>query len=180
MSEKWLLVGLVGRTHGLRGGFIVAQRDMPIQIPSSVNATELKTIKIGSELTKAKSYQLLQHHNHGDRTILFCKELESPEQVKIVQGSRIWLPRSLIVEENAPEILWGDLIGRKILDANEQLCSEVLAIHNYGASDIVEIKCDPKAILLPLTAQYFDLDFGETAKPLKMLITLKDAQEYFT
>jgi ribosomal 30S subunit maturation factor RimM len=113
MSEKLLLVGLVGRTHGLRGGFIVAQRDKPIQFSPSRNNTELKIIKIGSELTKAKSYQLVQHHNHGDRTILFCKELASPEQVKIVQGARIWLPRSLIVEEDAPEILWGDLMAER-------------------------------------------------------------------
>jgi 16S rRNA processing protein RimM len=162
-KNHWVQLGTIGKPHGLRGGFFVSGRSS--LLPKGVKTLVLNPDKQNLQLVM-KSQRL-----QSSRVVVFCDELNSPEDVKIYSGQTLWCARSEI-KLNEREYLWADLIGCKVVDAKGILMGSIVRVENYGASDIVTIKADKSEqhVSIPFVSSYFQMDFGPLDDEISLLV----------
>jgi 16S rRNA processing protein RimM len=75
------------------------------------------------------------------------------EQADALRGTTLYVDRAKLPSLPDDEFYHADLIGLDVFDTGGVLVGKVLAVHNHGAGDLLEIKPNgPKdAILLPFT-----------------------------
>ena len=131
-QRNLVLVGLLGRPYQLNGHIqLNSYCDNPSDIAdfSALYTTE------GSEPLKIKSVKVTPK-----RMIVRIEGVHSKEEAESFSGIQLWAKRSEFPELNEDEYYHSDLVGLKVFDHADQKSGEVVAIHNYGAGDFLEIK----------------------------------------
>lgn len=161
--KTWLHIGKVGRAQGLSGAFFVVGRE-------GVLPTTLRQLRIGSTEQAATAYTVSQVRSHGDKHIVQLKELTQREQVEAIKHQSIWAPRKQL-GITADEWTWDDLVGLDVYSSDDVLMGQIVAINNFGASDILEITDkDQRHLAVPLANIYVDLEQCD-GQNLKLLVT---------
>ena len=75
------------------------------------------------------------------------------EQADALKGTRLFAPRTRLPPLEAEEYYHADLIGLEARDTGGAMVGHVSAVHNHGASDLLEISGPglKSALLLPFT-----------------------------
>jgi 16S rRNA processing protein RimM len=70
-----------------------------------------------------------------------------------LRGTSLFVPRDRLPQLPDDEFYHADLIGLSAYDTGGELLGKVIAIHNHGAGDIIEISSlrHKSALLLPFT-----------------------------
>ncbi|WP_407876349.1 ribosome maturation factor RimM [Qipengyuania nanhaisediminis] len=108
----------------------------------------------GGALTLTK----LRPDNKGGAIARFaeCRDRTAAEKLR---GTVLTVPRQQLPELGEGEYYHADLIGLTAETDKGRRVGAVIAVHNFGATDIVEIALDPppakgmKAIMVPVTRQ---------------------------
>ncbi|QMW23496.1 ribosome maturation factor RimM [Sandaracinobacteroides saxicola] len=78
-------------------------------------------------------------------------ELGSREAAESARGTLLTAPRSALPPLAEGEYYWHDLIGLPVVTPDGTPAGSVVAVENYGASDLLDIeKPDGKRVLVPL------------------------------
>ncbi|MDO9524893.1 MAG: ribosome maturation factor RimM [Gemmobacter sp.] len=79
--------------------------------------------------------------------------IDTREQAEALKGLRLYADRSKLPALDDDEYYHADLIGLSVLDTGGTLIGTVQAVHNHGASDILEVMGPgmKDALLLPFT-----------------------------
>jgi 16S rRNA processing protein RimM len=106
----------------------------------------------------ALTLEKLRPDNKGGAIARFAQVRGRTEAEKL-RGTVLSIPREALPELAADEYYHADLIGLGVeTDAGERL-GTLIAVHNFGATDIVEIALDPppekgqKTLMVPMTRQ---------------------------
>jgi 16S rRNA processing protein RimM len=77
----------------------------------------------------------------------------SRDEAEALRGTSLYVPRDRLPALPDDEFYHADLIGLSAFDAGGALLGRVIAIHNHGAGDIIEISpaSHKSALLLPFT-----------------------------
>jgi len=70
-----------------------------------------------------------------------------------LKGSELYVPRTALPEIEPQEFYHADLLGLRAEDTEGRSIGKVIAIHNFGASDVIEIARDDGdgTVLMPFT-----------------------------
>ncbi|MDB5500834.1 MAG: rRNA processing protein RimM, partial [Tardiphaga sp.] len=80
------------------------------------------------------------------------KGVASREDAERLNGVELYIPREKLPDTGDGEYYHADLIGLKAVDAAGASIGRVVAIHNFGAGDIIEIAPpEGNTLLLPFT-----------------------------
>lgn len=124
----------------------------------------LKLLGEGLEALKAHSsfnegtltLKSVRSDNKGGAIARFA-EVQGREQAEKLRGTTLTVPRDALPPLEEGEYYFADLIGLDaVTDAGERV-GTVIDVHNYGATDIVEIAKDPvpekgmKTFMVPMT-----------------------------
>jgi len=143
-NEK-ILMGRIGAAHGLAGEVrIVSYTQDPLSIaaysPLFTNRADL-TISIA----KARL----------SKNVLIAKlaGIDDRRQAEALNGVELFVPRSALPQtRDEDEFLHADLIGLAALLPDGTVFGEIIAVPNYGSTDLLEIsEPDGKTTLLPFT-----------------------------
>ena len=78
--------------------------------------------------------------------------VEDRNRAEALRGLRLYLPRAALPEPEDEEYYHADLIGLAAVTTADEPLGRVIAIHNFGAGDIIEIApSDGATMLLPFT-----------------------------
>ena len=77
----------------------------------------------------------------------------SKEAADGLRGVRLYAPRTALPDLPDDEYYHADLIGLKVLDTGGAELGRVKAVHNHGASDLLEIAAAEGTVLLPFTLE---------------------------
>ncbi|MFQ3665719.1 MAG: ribosome maturation factor RimM [Sphingomonadaceae bacterium] len=81
-------------------------------------------------------------------------EVTDRTAAEALRGAELAVPREALPPAGEGEIYWVDLIGRKVVAPDGAAQGEVVAVANYGASDILEIaRSDGRRVLVPFTPE---------------------------
>ena len=143
VSDERVCVGQIGAPHGVRG--LVVIRSFT-EIPQDITAYGTLTTEDGTPV----SLELKGVKKSGQ--IAAISGISSKEAAEGLKGARLYAARSRLPETEDGEYYHADLIGIEARDSNGRPLGRVVAIHDFGAGDLVEI--DPgsgKTVLIPFT-----------------------------
>lgn len=130
-SDK-LLLGRVIEAHGLKGEVKIAAFT---QDPADIAAYgELETGGSGRiEIYAVRPFK-------GNVVIAKVRGIKDRSAAEALRGMELCLARERLPETEDEEFYHADLLGLAVRDARGQLAGAVIAVHNFGAGDLLEIK----------------------------------------
>jgi 16S rRNA processing protein RimM len=139
-----ICVARIGAAHGVRGAVKLWTFT---EDPLAVEDYGPLTTKDG-----ARQFELAHVRQAKDHLVATFKGVTSRDDAERLNGIELYVPRDRLPETDQDEYYHADLIGLAAINAAGEPLGRVLAIHNFGAGDIIEI-APPKGptMLLPFT-----------------------------
>ena len=143
MPEK-VCVARIGAAHGVRGAVKLWTFT---EDPCAVEDYGPLSTKDG-----ARHFEVASARETRDHLVVTFKGVTSRDEAERLNGVELYIPRERLPATEEDEYYHADLIGLDaVTSANEPL-GRVIAIHNFGAGDIIEIAPESgMTILLPFS-----------------------------
>ncbi len=151
-----ICIARIGAAHGVRGEVKL----WPFtQDPMAVLHYGPLSTKDGKRTFEVESVRVVKDH-----LVAVLKGVSTREHAERINNLELYIARDRLPATDDNEYYHADLIGLRAVDEQNSDIGKVLAIHNFGAGDIIEI-APPQgaALLLPFTnavVPTVDLDKG--------------------
>ncbi|MCS3444769.1 MULTISPECIES: ribosome maturation factor RimM [Bradyrhizobium] len=149
-------VARIGAAHGVRGAIrLWTFTEDPLAVKD-----------YGPLMTKdgTRQFEVTHAREAKDHLVVTLKGVASRDDAERLNGLELYVPRDRLPDTDDGEYYHTDLIGLAAVTTTEQPLGKVIAIHNFGAGDIIEIAPPQGAtMLLPFTnavVPTVDLDGG--------------------
>jgi 16S rRNA processing protein RimM len=126
-----LLIAEIGRPQGLKGELRLRSFAEDPQAIARYSPLEDEGATRRFEIESARS--------DGKGLVVRIKGIASREDAEVLTGTKLYIPRALLPDAGEEEWYHADLIGLAALDLSGARLGTVLAVHNFGASDLIEI-----------------------------------------
>jgi 16S rRNA processing protein RimM len=139
-----ICVARIGAAHGVRGAVKLWTFT---EDPLAVKAYGPLTTKDG-----ARQFEVATLREAKDHLVATLKGVATREEAERLNGIELYIAREKLPATSEDEYYHADLIGLAAVNAADEPLGCVIAIHNFGAGDIIEI-APPKGstMLLPFT-----------------------------
>jgi len=163
-DDRWLLIGAVGKPHGLRGAFFVSGRSEPL--PKGCKQAVVGDSPSTGAVHRVAADSLLQ-----DRPVMAFADVPDRTAIELLRGMKVWIPRDSVPVDESAEYLWSDVLGSEVFDAAGVCLGRVVDMTNYGASDIAIIEDRQGARLdMAFVDVYVDMSFRGADKRINLLV----------
>ena len=137
-------VARIGAAHGVRGAVkLWTFTEDPLAVQS-----------YGPLMTKdgARQFEIANAREANDHLVATFKGIATRNDAEKLNGIELYVPREKLPAIDDDEYYHADLIGLAAVNAADEPLGRVVAIHNFGAGDIIEV-APPKGatMLLPFT-----------------------------
>jgi 16S rRNA processing protein RimM len=139
-----ICIARIGAAHGVRGAVKLWTFT---EDPFAVKA-------YGPLLTKdgTRSFEVATAREANGHLVATLKGIATREEAERLNGIELYIAREKLPATDENEYYHADLIGLAAVNAADEPLGRVLAIHNFGAGDIIEIAPPQGAsLLLPFT-----------------------------
>jgi 16S rRNA processing protein RimM len=139
-----ICVARIGGAHGVRGAvklWTFTQDPLAVQ-------------RYGPLATKdgARQFEVTQARQAKDHLVATFKGVTSRDEAERLNGLELYIAREKLPDAGEDEYYHADLIGLVAVTTTDAPLGRVVAIHNFGAGDIIEIAPPHGAtMLLPFT-----------------------------
>ena len=139
-----ICVARIGAAHGVRGAVrLWAFTEDPLAVT-----------RYGPLTTKdgARQFEVTHAREAKDHLVATLKGIATREDAERLNGLELYIAREKLPDTDDDEYYHADLIGLAAVNAANEPLGRVIAIHNFGAGDIIEI-APPQGttMLLPFT-----------------------------
>ncbi|NIA23260.1 MAG: 16S rRNA processing protein RimM [Proteobacteria bacterium] len=145
-----VLIGVIGRTYGIKGYVTVkSYSDFPERF------TTMKEIK----LTNGRGEDVFHIENayiRNNRVYLKFKGVDSREDAMRFNGRKIFINKDERVKLEEERYYISDLIGYDVFDAKTECIGVIKDIINNGATDILVIRDGKTENLVPMVKEFID------------------------
>jgi 16S rRNA processing protein RimM len=137
-------VAQAGAAHGVRGAFRLR---CFTEAPENVAAYGPLCDADGNELFEIRIVGAAR-----DGVIAKVAGVDNRDAAEALRGKRLYVPRARLPEPGEDEFYHEDLVGLAAKDGTGRTVGRVLAVLNFGASDILEIETeDGRREMVPFT-----------------------------
>jgi 16S rRNA processing protein RimM len=143
LDQRLILMGVVGRAHGVRGFLRVHAFTEEPEALAEYPLVDRVGRRFALEWVSEGVAQLAEVSAKGRRVIADRGEAE-----KLV-NLELFVPRSALPETDGEEYYLADLVGLTALDEAGKSLGTVAAVHDYGGGTSLEIV--PGELLVPFT-----------------------------
>ena len=144
MTER-VCVAQIGAAHGIRGEVKLW----------SFTADPLAIKEYGPLETEdgAAQYKIESLRTAKDHLVVRFSGIDDRNAAERLTNVRLFVPRTRLPAAEADEFYHADLIGLKAIDAKGNEFGTVIAVQNFGAGDLLEIKIPngSETVLMPFT-----------------------------
>jgi 16S rRNA processing protein RimM len=139
-----ICIARIGAAHGVRGAVKLWTFT---EDPLAVTQYGVLATKDGS-----RSFEIASARAAKDHLVATLKGVATREDAERLNGIELYIARDQLPDTGDDEYYHADLIGLTAVDAAGGPIGRVIAIHNFGAGDIIEIAPPHGAtMLLPFT-----------------------------
>ena len=139
-----ICVARIGAAHGVRGAVKLWTFT---EDPLAVQQYGPLTTKDG-----ARQFEVTHAREARDHLVATLKGIATREEAERLNGVELYIARDKLPETDEGEYYHTDLIGLAAVSTTDAPIGRVIAIHNFGAGDIIEIAPPHGAtMLLPFT-----------------------------
>src|SRR5947199_7460710 len=144
MPPSQICLARIGAGHGVRGAVKLW----------TFTEDPLAVTRYGQLMTKdgARQFEVTHVREAKGHLVATLKGVATREQAERLNGLELYVAREKLPATGADEYYHADLIGLAAVNAADEPIGRVIAIHNFGAGDIIEIAPPNGAtMLLPFT-----------------------------
>jgi 16S rRNA processing protein RimM len=139
-----ICVARIGAAHGVRGAVKLWTFT---EDPLAVKHYGPLSTKDG-----ARQFEVTHVREAKDHLVATLKGVATREDAERLNGIELYIARDKLPETEEDEYYHADLIGLAAVNAANEAIGRVIAIHNFGAGDIIEIApASGPTLLLPFT-----------------------------
>ena len=139
-----ICVARIGAAHGVRGAVKLWTFT---EDPLAVKAYGPLVTKDG-----ARQFELTSAREANGHLVATLKGVSTREEDERLNGIELYIAREKLPDTDEDEYYHADLIGLAAVNAADEPLGRVIAIHNFGAGDIIEIAPPSgSTMLLPFT-----------------------------
>jgi 16S rRNA processing protein RimM len=143
MPEK-ICIARIGAAHGVRGAVKLWTFT---EDPLAVKAYGPLSTKDG-----ARSFEVAQLREAKDHLVATFEGVTTRDEAERLNGLELFIPREKLPAPDEGEYYHADLIGLAAVTPSDEPIGRVVAIHNFGAGDIIEIApLNGPTLLLPFS-----------------------------
>jgi 16S rRNA processing protein RimM len=143
---KWVTVGVIGAPHGVKGAVHVITA---LKTPADLRAYSPFTLKDGRRLDV-----LGIKPGKGNRVIASFKDVATRDQAQALTHQELQIARTRLPKLKGEDFYHTDLIGLDAMKASGERLGEVIAVHNFGAGDVIEIKTGKDTLMVAFTKKF--------------------------
>lgn len=139
-----ICVARIGAAHGVRGEV----RLWPF------TEDPLAVLQYGPLTTKdgARSFEVVRARETKDHLVATLKGVTTRDEAERINGLELYIARDKLPPTDDDEYYHADLIGLRAVNAAGEELGKVVAMHNFGAGDIIEIGTfKGPSLMLPFT-----------------------------
>ena len=144
MSPSQICVARIGAAHGVRGA-----------VKLWTFTEDPLAVKVyGPLVTKdgARQFEVTHAREAKGHLVATLKGIGTREEAERLNGIELYIARDKLPATDENEYYHADLIGLDAVNAANEPLGRVIAIHNFGAGDIIEIApAHGATMLLPFT-----------------------------
>lgn len=167
MSDK-ICIGEISNVHGIKG-----------QVTVRSFADDSSLFTSGAVVTDKKGTQefnFTKFAPHKNSFLAVLEGVETREAAEELKGTQLYIERDALPDTQDDETYYVDLIGLDVIEGDDKI-GAVVAVQNFGASDLLEIKRDgARNIYLPYTDETI-LNIDEDKIHVKFPNGLKELYE---
>jgi 16S rRNA processing protein RimM len=144
MSPPQICVARIGAAHGVRGAVKLW----------TFTEDPLAVKRYGPLVTKdgARRFEVTSAREAKGHLVATLKDVTTREAAERLNGVELFVAREKLPATDENEYYYADLIGLAAVTSTDEPLGRVVAIHNFGAGDIIEIAPPHVAtMLLPFT-----------------------------
>src|SRR5690349_12968957 len=140
MTATPICVARIGAAHGVRGAVKLWT------FTEDPRAVE----RYGPLMTKdgARQFEIASVRDAKDHLVATFKGVATRNDAEKLNGIELYVPREKLPDTDDDEYYHADLIGLAAVTAADEPLGSVVAIHNFGAGDIIEIAPPSGATML--------------------------------
>ena len=144
MTER-VCVAQIGAAHGIRGEVKLW--------PFTADPVAIKQYGPLETEDGAARFKIASLRTAKDHLVVRFAGIDDRNAAERLTNLRLFVPRTRLPATEADEFYYADLIGLKVVDATGREFGTVIAVQNFGAGDLLEIKIPDgsETILLPFT-----------------------------
>lgn len=134
-SDKRICLGVIATAHGVKG--------------------LVKILPYGEDpylIELVEEFDITLKNPHGKYFLAEIAGIDSREAVDAIKGTELFIDRDQLPEPDEGEYYIEDLVGMKAVNQAGKDAGVIIAVHNFGAGDLLEIKPPTgEAYLVPFT-----------------------------
>ena len=157
MRKNWVLVGSVGKPHGIKGWVKINSYTEPLTNIILYKPWYLKTLDKEERLL----VKIAQHQIQNQRLVVQFENCQTPESARVFTNNQIYVERKQFFPLSSKEYYWADLEGLKVYTCEKIYLGVIQALIATGSNDVLVIEGE-KRILIPFlldhTIKSIDLD----------------------
>jgi 16S rRNA processing protein RimM len=148
MSER-VLLGRISDAHGLKGEVKIATFTAA---PEDIAAYGALSNADGSRHFEIASLRAVK----DGIVIARLRGISGRTEAEKLRGTDLYVPREVLPPADEDEYYHSDLIGLAAVGANGEPIGTLIAVHNFGASDLLEVRLSDSARteLVPFNATH--------------------------
>lgn len=134
VNKKMVNVGVIVGAHGIRGA---------VRVKSfTSNPTDL--VKYGALYSRdqVRMFNAKVLFDKGSVVIVKFKDVDTRNQAEALVKTELFVEKDKLPEVADGEYYYTDLINLNILTTKNEPYGRIIAVHNFGAGDIVEIQLE--------------------------------------
>jgi 16S rRNA processing protein RimM len=139
-AEKKVCVARIGAAHGVRGAvklWIFTEDPLAVKRYGPLSTRD-----------GARQFEVTSAREAKDHLVATLKGVTTREQAERLNGIELYVPRDRLPATDENEYYHADLIGLSAVTVAGEPLGSVVAIHNFGAGDIIEIAPPQGATML--------------------------------
>jgi 16S rRNA processing protein RimM len=137
-------VARIGAAHGVRGEVRLW----------TFTEDPLAVVRYGPLSTKdgARHLEIARAREAKDHLVATLKGVTTRDEAERLNGIELYVARDKLPATDDDEYYYADLIGLAAVDSDGNAIGRVIALHNFGAGDIIEIApAQGPTLMLPFT-----------------------------
>ena len=85
------------------------------------------------------------HRKMKDFLVVKALQVKTREEAEALKSTKLYVPKSALPEPDEDEFYFSDLVGLDVKTVDGKRMGKVIAVHDFGAGDMLEIKPKDKA-----------------------------------
>ncbi len=133
-DEALVCLGQIGAPHGVRG---------EVRLRSFTAEPEAIAAYGPLQTEDGRAIEIEALRPAKDHFVAALAGIHDRDAAARLANTRLYVPRERLPQLADPdEFYHSDLIGREVFDRSGRLIGYVVAIHNFGAGDLIEVRLD--------------------------------------